>query len=96
MARLVGSTTYSSLEPCTERNSKRPSCTELIIASGTRRVVIAWREPAIFVADCLGVEQLRAVGITVVEIGELERAAQAVNRHLFDTPTDDGGYSRAP
>jgi pyrimidine deaminase RibD-like protein len=89
--RLAGSTTYSSLEPCTERHSKRPSCTELIIASGTRRVVIAWREPTIFVPDCQGVEQLQTAGITVVEISELEQAAKAVNQHLFDAPAEDAG-----
>jgi pyrimidine deaminase RibD-like protein len=90
--RLIGSTTYSSLEPCTQRHSRRTSCTELIIASGTRRVVIAWREPAVFVADCQGVERLRAAGITVVEIQQLERAAKAVNRHLFDAPADDANH----
>jgi diaminohydroxyphosphoribosylaminopyrimidine deaminase/5-amino-6-(5-phosphoribosylamino)uracil reductase len=57
-------------------------CASLIIASGVPRVVIAWREPPLFVADCRGVEQLREAGVTVVEIAELERAARSANAHL--------------
>ena len=34
----------------------RPTCVELIIAAGIPRVVIAWREPSLFVDDCIGVE----------------------------------------
>src|SRR5689334_4206332 len=49
--RLAGATIYSTLEPCSHRTSRPQSCTELIIAAGLRRVVIAWREPALFVAD---------------------------------------------
>ena len=52
--RLAGATIYSTLEPCSQRKSRPRTCTELIIAAGLRRVVIAWREPALFVADCPG------------------------------------------
>jgi len=45
-------------------------------------VIIAWREPSLFVDDCIGVELLVAAGRTVVEIPELAAAAQAVNGHL--------------
>jgi len=54
--RLKDATTYSTLEPCSERMSMRPTCVELIIAAGIPRVVIAWREPSLFVDDCIGVE----------------------------------------
>lgn len=81
-ARLATATIYSTLEPCTERRSGPLPCASLILAVGIPRVVIAWREPALFVADCQGVEQLRAAGVAVVEIGELERAARTVNAHL--------------
>jgi diaminohydroxyphosphoribosylaminopyrimidine deaminase/5-amino-6-(5-phosphoribosylamino)uracil reductase len=81
-ARLATATIYSTLEPCTERRSGPQPCASLILAVGIPRVVIAWREPALFVADCQGVEQLRAAGVVVVEVGELERAARTVNAHL--------------
>lgn len=80
--RLVTATLYSTLEPCTERRARPLTCTNLVLAAGIPRVVIAWREPSLFVADCQGVERLRAAGVTVVEITELEHAARAVNAHL--------------
>jgi diaminohydroxyphosphoribosylaminopyrimidine deaminase/5-amino-6-(5-phosphoribosylamino)uracil reductase len=80
--RLATATIYSTLEPCTERRSGPQPCADLILAAGLPRVVIAWREPALFVADCQGVERLREAGVVVLEIPELERAARAVNRHL--------------
>lgn len=81
-ARLATATIYSTLEPCTERRSGPRPCTDLILATGIPHVVIAWREPDLFVADCQGVEQLLDAGVTVVEIAELERAARTVNGHL--------------
>jgi diaminohydroxyphosphoribosylaminopyrimidine deaminase/5-amino-6-(5-phosphoribosylamino)uracil reductase len=96
--RLGTSTLYSSLEPCTRRRSRPRSCTGLILAAGIPRVVIAWQEPALFVADCRGVEELRQAGVTVVEVDEREQAARAVNQHLPDVtgsghgPDDDGGH----
>jgi pyrimidine deaminase RibD-like protein len=85
-ARLAGATVYSSLEPCSQRRSRPRTCTELIIAAGVRRVVIAWREPALFVADCQGAELLAQAGIEVVELPALADAAAAPNRHLL--PSD--------
>jgi len=80
--RLATATIYSTLEPCTERRSRSQPCTNLILATGIPQVVIAWREPSLFVADCQGVEQLREAGVTVLEIAELEQAARTVNTHL--------------
>lgn len=80
-----GSTIYSTLEPCSERKSRPLSCTRLILAAGIGRVVIAWREPDLFVADCQGVELLTAAGVEVVELTELAAAARAVNAHLGET-----------
>ncbi|MFF4952561.1 deaminase [Streptomyces chattanoogensis] len=82
-SRLVGATLYSTLEPCSQRRSQRPTCTELILKAGIPRVVIAWREPALFVEDCVGVENLRMAGVEVVEIPELGERARAVNGHLL-------------
>ena len=76
--RLAGATIYSTLEPCSQRQSRPRTCTELIIAAGLRRVVIAWREPPVF-AQGGGAELLRSSGVTVVEIPELAAEARAVN-----------------
>jgi diaminohydroxyphosphoribosylaminopyrimidine deaminase/5-amino-6-(5-phosphoribosylamino)uracil reductase len=80
--RLRAATLYSTLEPCSERSSHPVPCTRLVIAAGIPRVVIAWREPALLVADCQGVEQLAAAGVEVVEVAELAAAAREVNAHL--------------
>jgi diaminohydroxyphosphoribosylaminopyrimidine deaminase/5-amino-6-(5-phosphoribosylamino)uracil reductase len=81
--RLAGATMYSTLEPCSQRKSRPRTCTQLIIAAGLRRVVIAWREPALFVADCQGYELLTEAGLEVAELPALAALAAAPNRHLF-------------
>lgn len=80
--RLAAVTIYSTVEPCSQRASRPRTCTQLILAAGIRRVVLAWREPSLFVADCQGVELLAAAGVEVIELPELEAAARAVNAHL--------------
>nr|WP_238341938.1 deaminase [Actinopolymorpha rutila] len=80
--RLASATMYSSLEPCSARASHPVPCADLIIGAGIRRVVLAWREPALFV-DCHGVERLRDAGVEVVERPELARLARDVNAHLL-------------
>jgi pyrimidine deaminase RibD-like protein len=77
-----GTTVYSSLEPCSVRASRQPTCTELIVAAGIERVVFAWREPAVFV-DGTGAELLQAAGVDVVELPELAEAAREPNQHLL-------------
>ncbi|WP_052434153.1 dihydrofolate reductase family protein [Streptacidiphilus melanogenes] len=80
--RLRTATIYSTLEPCSVRASRPSPCAELIRAAGIGRVVLAWREPALFVADCQGVELLEAAGATVLETPALAEEARAVNAHL--------------
>jgi pyrimidine deaminase RibD-like protein len=80
--RLPGATVYSTLEPCSRRKSRPRSCTQLIIAAGIARVVIAWREPSLFVADCQGVELLQQAGLTVSELAGFAAKAAAPNTHL--------------
>lgn len=80
--RLPGATVYSSLEPCSRRASRPRPCSRLIVDSGVRRVVLAWREPLLFV-DCHGAEDLAAAGVAVVEIPELAEAAREPNLHLL-------------
>jgi diaminohydroxyphosphoribosylaminopyrimidine deaminase / 5-amino-6-(5-phosphoribosylamino)uracil reductase len=79
---LAGATLYSSLEPCAARASRPVPCADLIIASGVQRVVIAWREPPIFVPGG-GAVRLRQAGVQVLVIPELAAAARAVNAHLL-------------
>jgi pyrimidine deaminase RibD-like protein len=79
---LAGATLYSSLEPCAARASRPVPCADLIVASGIQRVVIAWREPPIFVPGG-GAVRLRQAGVQVKVIPELAAAARAVNAHLL-------------
>jgi diaminohydroxyphosphoribosylaminopyrimidine deaminase/5-amino-6-(5-phosphoribosylamino)uracil reductase len=79
---LARATLYSSLEPCAARASRPTPCADLIIASGIGRVVIAWREPPIFVPGGGGV-RMRKAGLAVEVIPELAGAAKAVNAHLL-------------
>lgn len=79
---LAEATLYSSLEPCAARTSRPVPCADLIIASGIGRVVIAWREPPIFVPGG-GAARLRAAGVAVTTLPELAPAARAVNAHLL-------------
>lgn len=79
---LAGATMYSSLEPCAARASRPTPCADLIIASGIGRVVIAWREPPIFVPGG-GAVRLRQAGLKVMVVPELAGPARAVNAHLL-------------
>jgi pyrimidine deaminase RibD-like protein len=79
---LDGATVYSSLEPCGHRASRPRTCAELIVAAGARRVVFAWREPALF-AEGAGAEILAAAGVELTELPELAARARRPNAHLL-------------
>jgi diaminohydroxyphosphoribosylaminopyrimidine deaminase/5-amino-6-(5-phosphoribosylamino)uracil reductase len=80
--RIRHATIYSTLEPCSQRKSRPLTCTQLILSAGISRVVIAWREPSLFVADCQGYEILTAAGVEVIELPQLASEARAANAHL--------------
>jgi pyrimidine deaminase RibD-like protein len=80
---LTGACVYSSLEPCLARSSRPVSCAELIVRSGIKRVVIAWREPPHFQPGG-GAAWLQEQGVTVLEITELAEAAREPNLHLLN------------
>ena len=82
--RLVQATIYSTLEPCSQRKSRPVTCAQLILATPIPRVVIAWREPSLFV-EGQGYEILRAAGREVVELADLAEDARVVNAGLLDT-----------
>jgi diaminohydroxyphosphoribosylaminopyrimidine deaminase/5-amino-6-(5-phosphoribosylamino)uracil reductase len=80
--RLRTATLYTTLEPCTKRKSRpHATCTSLVIAAGIPRIVIAWREPDIFVI-CEGVALLTAAGVEVIELPEFAPLVRAANAHL--------------
>jgi diaminohydroxyphosphoribosylaminopyrimidine deaminase / 5-amino-6-(5-phosphoribosylamino)uracil reductase len=80
--RLKTATIYSTLEPCSQRKSRPRTCTQLILAAGIPRVVMAWREPSLFVDDCQGYELLLEAGVEVVDLPGFADSARAVNSHL--------------
>ncbi|MEU5942290.1 deaminase [Micromonospora sp. NPDC047548] len=82
---LSAATIYSSLEPCSVRSHRSPTCTQLILAAGIRRVVLAMREPPNFV-DCQGVEVLEAAGVEVVEMPDLADQVRLINAHVMGAP----------
>lgn len=80
--RLKTATMYSTLEPCSQRASRPKPCAQLVLDAGIPRVVIAWREPSLFVENRAGVELLERHGVTVIELSDLADEAMAPNAHL--------------
>jgi diaminohydroxyphosphoribosylaminopyrimidine deaminase/5-amino-6-(5-phosphoribosylamino)uracil reductase len=75
--RTAGTRMYVNLEPCAHYG-KTPPCTESIIASGIRSVVIAMKDPNPLVAG-RGIRALKRAGIRVT-FGVLESEARLLNR----------------
>lgn len=71
-----GATLYVNLEPCCY-TGKTPPCTELIISSGIRRVVIGMKDPNPRVSG-KGMKKLQQAGIEVT-VGVLEDEAKLLN-----------------
>jgi len=78
---LSHATLYCTLEPCCHTNKKTPPCTELIIQSGIKNVVIASLDANPQVQG-QGVARLREHGIQVTT-GILESEANHINRAFF-------------
>jgi diaminohydroxyphosphoribosylaminopyrimidine deaminase/5-amino-6-(5-phosphoribosylamino)uracil reductase len=73
-------TLYVTLEPCAHFG-KTPPCTDFIIESGIRTVVVACRDPNPLVAG-KGITRLRASGVTVIE-NICHDEARFLNRRFF-------------
>lgn len=78
---LVGADLYSTMEPCTARDSHPEACANIIIRHRIGRVFVAVAEPPNF-KDCTGYEKLAAAGIQVIHMPAFERLAMAPNRHI--------------
>ena len=75
-----GSTLYVTLEPCTHYG-RTPPCTNAIIESGVKRVVVATEDPNPVVSG-KGIEKLKKAGIEV-EVGILREEAKEINEDFF-------------
>lgn len=80
-----GAELFVTLEPCCHCG-KQPPCTEAIIESGIRRVVIGSHDPNPLVAG-KGIELLRQNGIEVVQ-GVLRERCDAINEIFFHYITE--------
>lgn len=78
LEKLSEVTMYVTLEPCNHQG-KQPPCTQAIIDSGIKCVVIGAPDPNPVVAGS-GVKRLRQYGINVIE-GILTEEARALNPH---------------
>lgn len=76
-AKARGATLYVSLEPCCHKDKRTPPCTQKIISSGIRKVVIAMEDPNPKVSG-KGIAELRNAGINVVS-GILREKAEKLN-----------------
>ena len=91
-ADLVGSTLFSTLEPCSVRASGKAPCAARLIEAGIARVVFALHEPNVFV-DCQGAKMLADAGIDVVVRVEFAPAVRQINAHLLPEVGQPGGPS---
>ena len=76
-----GGTAYVTLEPCRERTSGAPSCSERLVAAGLGRVIVAIRDEHPQGAG--GLDRLAGAGLAV-EVGLKARAARALDRDFFE------------
>ncbi len=60
-----GATAYVTLEPCAHASARGPACSDLLIAAGVARVVIAAEDPDPR-TDGKGIARLQAAGVEVI------------------------------
>ena len=77
---LKESTLYISLEPC-NHHGKTPPCTDIILSSGIKKVVIAQLDPSPHMQG-KSIELLRKAGVSVT-VGVLQKEARDLNRRFI-------------
>lgn len=77
----VGGTAYVTLEPCRQRSSDRPSCSQKLIEAGLARVIVATRDPHPLGSG--GLARMREAGLQV-EMGVLQTEADEFYRDFFE------------
>lgn len=75
-----GGTAYVTLEPCRERSSGAPSCSNKLVSAGIVRVVVAIEDPHPTARD--GIRVLREAGVRV-ETGPGKRRAARLYAWFF-------------
>ena len=75
--KASGSTLYVTLEPCCHKDKRTPPCTEKIIASGIKKVIIGMKDPNPKVSG-KGIAELEKAGIKTMT-GVLEKNAISLN-----------------
>lgn len=80
VGEAAGGTAYVTLEPCRQRSTDEPSCSQRLIEAGIAKVFIAVRDPHPQGAG--GLDRLREAGIQV-EIGPLQDEAAALYEDFF-------------
>lgn len=81
--RLESATLYVTLEPCNHWG-KTPPCTDLIIESGLKRVVVSTHDPNL--SSNNGISKLRNTGIQV-DVGLLEEEAKETMKFFIKSIT---------
>ena len=81
-----GATCYVTLEPCAHQSPRGPACSELLVAAGVARVVVALRDPDER-TDGAGLARLEAAGIATetgvgAEAAVRSMAGFLTRRHL--------------
>ncbi len=76
-----GAMAYVTLEPCNQRSTGAPSCSELLARAKLKKVVFACADPHPF-ASGGGVQRMRAAGIDV-DVGLLSARARRINQDFF-------------
>lgn len=79
---VYGAYIYTSLEPCSVRNSKSTSCARLLIEAGIARVYFTAGEPTLFQRQC-GIQLLTNAGVVCFRLPGFDHQFRHANYHLF-------------